>query len=271
MKFSVLMSVYFKEKPDYLDQAFRSLLTATVHADEVVVVLDGPVTEGLETVINEYASQLPLKLVRLKENLGLGPALNHGLEQCKHEWVARFDTDDINFPERFEKQIEFVNQNPTVDIVGSWVIEFNNDISDAYGVKKVPVSHVEIIKFAKFRNPFNHMTVMFRKGKVRELGGYKSESLYEDYGLWVRLIQAGAKTANLGIPLVYARAGLEMVRRRGGLSYAKNEYRFQKGFYRSGFISFPEFVFNVFSRVPLRLLGGSVRFFVYKNFLRERK
>lgn len=271
MKFSVLMSVYAKENPDYLDMALKSLLTTTVHADEVVLVLDGPITDDLEAVINNYEKRLPLNLVRLKENCGLGPALNRGLEECQYEWVARFDTDDINFPDRFEKQIAYISQNPDVDIVGSWIIEFEEDVSSAYGVKKVPLSHDEIIKFAKYRNPFNHMTVMFKKQKICELGGYRSESLYEDYGLWVRLIQAGAKTANLGVPLVYARAGLGMVQRRGGLSYAKNEYKFQQGFCRSGFISYPEFLFNVLTRIPLRLLGGGARFFVYKNFLRARK
>ncbi|MGG5145063.1 glycosyltransferase family 2 protein [Alcaligenes ammonioxydans] len=271
MKFSVLMSLYAREKPIYLDQALNSLLNMTLLADEIVMVLDGPITDDLQTVLDAYSDRLPLKIIKLKQNQGLGRALNEGLKNCSFEWVARFDTDDINFPDRFEKQIVYIKKNPSVDIIGGWVVEFENSISDAYGLKKVPLNHLEIVKFAKYRNPFNHMTVMFKKKKVEDLGGYRDESLYEDYGLWVRLIQAGAKTANLGMPLVYARAGIEMIKRRGGWSYAINEYKFQRDFRISGFISYSQFLFNIMTRIPLRLLGGGVRFLFYKNFLRERK
>ena len=124
MKFSVLMSLYIKENPQYLRECFESLVAQTHPADEIVLVFDGAVTPELEAVVSEFETKLPLNLVKLPKNLGLGKALNEGLKHCSHDWVFRMDTDDICVPERFAKQVAFIEQHPDTIIFGGQIAEF---------------------------------------------------------------------------------------------------------------------------------------------------
>ncbi len=269
VRFSVLMSVYHGERPEYLDAALTSLQSSRVALPEVVLVEDGPLPDALHVVIGRHAGVLNLRRVVLQENAGLGPALTAGLQQCSHEWVARFDTDDLIVADRFERQLEQIRQFPDIDVFGGWIREFDNDLSeDSMRLRRVPRDHADIVDYAKGRNPFNHMTVMFRRELALSLGGYRNEYLYEDYALWVRMIQAGARTANLPVVLVNARAGAGMYGRRGGWRYVTGEIRAQWGFYRTGFIGLPRLAVNLLSRVPVRLMPGAVRRFIYERVLR---
>lgn len=269
IKFSVLMSVYCGEKPGFLDAAFRSLRLSTVSLAEVVLVEDGPLPDSLRRIIELHRDALSLKRVVLPQNLGLGPALTEGLKQCSHEWVARFDTDDLIIADRFARQTTFIASNPDIDVFGGWIWEFDADPAAPTGrLRRVPESHEAILAYARKRNPFNHMTVMFRRDLALSLGGYRDEHLYEDYALWVRMIQAGARTANLPAVLVNARAGAGMYARRGGLGYAIGEIRAQLGFHRSGFIGFPRLVLNLATRLPVRILPDRLRQFLYERMLR---
>ncbi|MFK5215369.1 glycosyltransferase family 2 protein [Glaesserella parasuis] len=243
MKFSVLMSLYFKEKPEYLTECFESLKNQTVQADEIVVVFDGAITPELEQVMQNFAEILPLNIVRLEQNQGLGKALNHGLTHCRNEWVFRMDTDDICIPERFEKQIAFIEQNPDTIIFGGQIAEFGSDINDIVSYRRVPTETKAIVEFTQKRCPFNHMTVAYQKNAVLECGGY--QDLQEDYYLWIKLVALGKKVANLPEVLVYARVGNGMVGRRCGIAQAKAEWRLFKLKHQvgmqnvvSGFITF---------------------------------
>ncbi|MDO9925414.1 glycosyltransferase [Glaesserella parasuis] len=243
MKFSVLMSLYFKEKPEYLTECFESLKNQTVQADEIVVVFDGAITPELEQVMQNFAEILPLNIVRLEQNQGLGKALNHGLTHCRNEWVFRMDTDDICIPERFEKQIAFIEQNPDTIIFGGQIAEFGSDINDIVSYRRVPTETKAIVEFTQKRCPFNHMTVAYQKSAVLECGGY--QDLQEDYYLWIKLVALGKKVANLPEILVYARVGNGMVGRRCGIAQAKAEWRLFKLKHQvgmqnvvSGFITF---------------------------------
>ena len=178
MKFSVLMSLYTKENPQFLRECFDSLKAQTLQADEVVVLFDGPVTPELDTVVQEYETQLPIKAVRFPQNRGLGKTLNDGLNYCSHEWIFRMDTDDICVPERFEKQVAFIEQNPETIIFGGQIAEFGEHIQDIVAYRNVPTDSKEIIKFTRLRCPFNHMTVAYQKSKVLECGGH--QGLQED-------------------------------------------------------------------------------------------
>lgn len=264
IKLSVLMSLYAKESPAYLIQALVSLVESTVAPDEVVMVLDGPIGDALAEVLARYREKLPLREVPLPHNVGLGPALNAGLAACSNEWVARFDTDDINEPDRFSKQLVFIEAHPDVDIIGGAIAEFDIDPMKPTAVRKVPERHEGIVQFAHKRNPFNHMTVMYRKSVVQACGGYRNEHLYEDYALWVRMLQAGSHAANLPDCLVRARTGRGMLARRGGVKYAINEVRTQRTFLRQGFISRSRFLLNVVERVPVRLCPAWVRGAAYR-------
>ncbi|MDD2399289.1 MAG: glycosyltransferase [Sulfurovum sp.] len=270
MKFSVLISVYHKEKPDFLDQALSSIENQTLKADEIVLVKDGPLTNELDEVIKKHqlVSHVPYTIVVLDKNVGLGTALNKGLERCQYEWVARMDSDDIALPERFEKQISFLESHPEVDILGSSILEFDTDTKMSIGERRLPLKHDQIMQYAKLRNPLNHMTVMFRKSAIESVGNYLPMNGFEDYYLWVRLLQRGFRFANLDEVLVKARAGDEMILRRHGWSYVKNEWRFVQCVKNLGFLSFLEYIRYLATRIPLRLLPPFILKKMY-NILRK--
>lgn len=228
MQFSVLMSLYHKEKPEYLNDCFASLAKQTLLADEIVLVFDGEITEELRECVTRWMHCLPLKIVKLPENVGLGKALNTGLLECSHEIVARMDTDDVCCKERFENQINIFKRDVSVDILGGQILEFENSISNIISKRMVPINNNDIIEFAKKRNPINHMTVMYKKSKIIELGGYKHHLYMEDYNLWLRAIQAGLIIRNINKSIVYARAGDGLLSRRKGLKYIISEFKLFK-------------------------------------------
>lgn len=269
--FSVLMAVYAGERPEYLSQALESLCASTVAIRELVLVEDGPLTEPLSQVIEHYRSRLSLRSVVLTRNQGLGPALMAGLCACRLPWVARFDTDDLIEPDRFERQIAWLQAHPNVELCGGWIREFDDDSRTAgkERLRRVPQTHEEIVAYARRRNPFNHMTVIFRKEAALAAGGYANEPLYEDYALWVRMIQQGTRVANMPSVLVHARAGGGMFARRGGWKYVRSECAMQVAFLRSGFIGPFQFITNLALRLPVRLVPSRLRKQVYQRFLRN--
>ena len=269
MKFSVLISIYPKESPKFFSQSLDSLVAQTVPADEVVIVKDGSVSSELESVLDQYATKLPLKVVGYEQNRGLGYALAFGLRQCRYDWVARMDSDDIAVENRFEKQTAFLSQHSDIDLLGCATMEFSDTISDSRQGRILPCRHEEIVSFLKKRNAFNHMTVFFRKQTALNAGNYREMPGFEDYDLWVRMVVNGARTANLPEPLVYARTGNDMIGRRIGWQYAKNEFRFYKKIHELKFLTFKEFIKIIFIRIPLRLLPKKILELIYKKVLRK--
>ena len=258
--FSVLLSVYYNESPYY-----QSLQLA-----EVVLVKDGELTPELENVITEYtAKYLQIRVVPLKQNQGLGKALNEGLKHCSYDLVARMDTDDIAKPDRFEKQIRVFQEHPELDVVGAWIDEFEETTSNIISTRKLPEVHDDICQFAKKRNPENHPVIMFRKQAVLAAGGYQHFPLFEDYYLWIRMLQNGAKFYNIQESLLYFRFSPAMFKRRGGLKYVTTELRFQNQLRNLGFITSSEYLYNVFIRVITRMMPNSLRAILYKKALRK--
>lgn len=269
MNFSVLFSLYYKENPTFLRESLNSIFTQAILPSEIILVKDGPLTDELDSIIKEYECKyLILRTISLKTNQGLGKALNEGLKHCSYDLVARMDTDDIAKPERFEKQVKIFQKHPEVDVVGSWIDEFEGDISHVISVRRLPECHEEILSFAKKRNPINHPVVMFRKKAVLAAGGYQHFPLFEDYYLWVRMLMNGAKFYNVQEGLLYFRSSPDMFKRRGGLKYVGTEVRFQIFLLRSHFISFPRYVQNVVIRVMTRIMPNRWRTFLYRKKLR---
>lgn len=227
MKFSVLMSLYEKEEATFLAQCFDSLYAQTLPANEIVLVFDGELNAALEDCVSAYQAKLPLKIVRLPQNMGLGKALNAGIEHCQNEWIFRMDTDDICHPERFAKQMAFIEHHD-VDIVGTQLAEFETDPERLMGERKVPIDAQAIYQYAKMRSPFNHPTVAYRKSMLQKLDGYQHHLFLEDYNLWIRILANGYKTANLPDTLLYMRVGNGMVNRRKGWNYFKSEWQLAK-------------------------------------------
>lgn len=271
LRFSVLMSVYYKESPEYLRQSLESIFNQTILPNEIVLVEDGVLTDELYRTIDIFLTNYSslLKIVKLDVNSGLGVALSIGLSHCSYELVARMDTDDIAKLERFEKQLKIFQLHPEVDICSAWIDEFVNDISSVISVRKLPKVHDDIVQFAKSRCPINHPVVMFKKSAVLAAGGYKHFPLFEDYYLWVRMIQKGARFYNIQESLLYFRFSPEMIKRRGGLKYAQDEFRFLKFMYQERFISFGQLIKSTIIRFTSRLMPNSVRLYVYKHIIRR--
>ena len=267
--FSVLLSIYYKERPDFLRQSLDSLFSQTLLPTEVVLVKDGPLTKTLDIIIEEYSKRyLQLKIVSLSVNQGLGKALNEGLKYCSYDLVARMDTDDIAKPNRFEKQLKVFNNHPDIDIVSSWIDEFEGDTNHILSIRKLPEYHKEIYKFAKKRNPINHPAVMFRKSSVLAAGGYKHFPLFEEYYLWVRMLMNGAKFYNIQESLLYFRSSSDMFKRRGGINYALMELKFEQELLRIKFIDKSIFIKNILIRFISRLIPNKLRTIIYKHLLR---
>lgn len=269
MKFSVLLSIYYKESPEFLQECFNSILSQTLQPNEIILVKDGPINNELDSVITEYASLMPmLKIIPLTENQGLGKALNEGLKHCSHDIVARMDTDDICKPDRFEKQISIFKTNHDIDIVSSWIEEFEENTSNILSVRKLPETHSEIYAYGKKRCPINHPVVMFKKKAVLAAGGYMHLPLFEDYYLWIRMLVNGAKFYNIQESLLYFRTSEAMFMRRGGLKYALTEVSFLWKIHEIGYVNFFSTIKSILIRFTVRLMPNSVRSLIYKKLLR---
>jgi glycosyltransferase involved in cell wall biosynthesis len=270
-EFSVLLPTYKNDDASELRAAIESVFDQTCKPDEILVVKDGPIPTELEQVIDNFRSdgRAKLRSVQHQANHGLSVALQTGVKEAKHQYIARMDADDISIPTRFEKQIEFLHKNPEVDIVGGYIAEFETDPEAPISRREVPTTHTDIEQMAQFRSPVNHGTVMFKRATVLQAGNYRPVNRMEDYDLWVRMIMDGATFANIPEVLVKVRAGPELADRRGGIEYAREELRTQWEFYKHGFISRTVCAFNISTRVTLRLLPNQFRRAIYKAIARK--
>ncbi|WP_010113569.1 glycosyltransferase [Acinetobacter sp. P8-3-8] len=273
LEFSVLMSLYVKERPEFFDSALKSIYTdQTIKPSEIILVLDGPISVDLTLRVQNWKNEIgdSLKVVSLLENVGLGKALNEGLKNCSNEWVFRMDTDDICLSDRFEKQIQYIQNNPEVVLFSSQILEFNQNISDASALKSVPTEYESIKVFAQKRSPFNHMTVAYKKSIIESLGGYQHHLFMEDYNLWLRVIAAGHKVGNHADVLLYARVGNGMHARRKGIEYIKSEKQLLK-LKKELKLQNPIRANMLFlMRSAFRLMPSSLLGIIYNTFLRKK-
>jgi glycosyltransferase involved in cell wall biosynthesis len=271
LKYSVLMSVYKKENAKYLEESLTSIFNQTVKPNEVVLIKDGPLSSELEYVISNFLiAYQNFHVYSLEENKGLGYALNHGLKYCRNEVVFRMDTDDISLNNRARIQLDYLNRNPDVTVLGSYIQEFvENDKDDLYS-KEVPLNDCEIKKMLKKKNAFNHPSVVFKKSHILAVGGYIELKFNEDYFLWVRIAEKGYKLANIDEPLVKMRVSEETYSRRGGLKYFINQDSIYKYMKKIKYISFFEYIYGFLIRFVFRvILSNKLRRLIYKRFLRK--
>lgn len=272
-KFSLLMSVYAKESPLYLDESLKSVWTdQNLKPSEIVLVKDGPLTKDLEDVIQRWTLLLNEKLmiVSMETNAGLGKALNIGLTHCSFELVARMDTDDISLPNRFEIQVKEFEADPNLSLCGTFITEFITDDPSYSATRTVPLSMEQIKGSCGLRNPFNHPSVMFKKSKILEAGGYRHMPAFEDYYLWLRVLAMGVKAKNLPISLLNMRIDNGQLERRSGFSYLKQEINFYKKLVRDNLVTYPSFLILTLLRAPLRILPKRILGQVYKMGRRSR-
>ena len=272
MKFSVLMTVYEKEKPEYFAMALKSILIdQTRKPDQFVLVYDGPVSEELKKVTEHYRGEFQneFELVELPENVGQGGASKAGFAKCKYELIARMDSDDISRPERFEKEIGIFKKNESIDVVGSFISEFKNDSNEITGVRKVPETHQSILKMFKMRNPINNVTVMYKRVALEKIGGYSEVRANEDFNIYVKLLLDGNQFYNIQEPLVHVRIGQGMVERRGDIKiyYAWKEN--QKLLYKGKITNFFEYKRNCIACYCFIRCPKWIKRFLYKFVLRK--
>ena len=267
--FSVLMSIYVKEKPENLRVCMDSLLSQTVMPNEIVIVKDGPLTEELESVLDEYIKKDPdlYTIVPLETNRGLGLALAEGMLHCKNELVARMDTDDYSRSDRFEKQLKEFENDPELDICGCHMKEFEGSIDNIVAYRHVPLDDASIKKYQKRRDAFNHITVMYKKSTVLRAGNYQSCLLMEDTLLWVNMILAGAKCKNIDDYLAYARIGKDMFERRGGFDYFKKYKQGRKRVRETGYIGFFDYYYTLAVQLVVALIPNKLRGWIFKKLL----
>jgi GT2 family glycosyltransferase len=269
--FSLLIAAWAGDEPAFLREAFRSSVQEqTRRPDQVVLVQDGPVPEELASTIRELVetSPVPVDHLRIEANVGLGPALDRGLAACRHEIVARMDADDVSLPTRFEKQVPVVEAG--ADIVGSGLLEFGASPDEVVGRRTPPTDPAEIRRVIRFRDPFNHPTVVYRRSAVQSVGGYTDMALMEDYLLFARMVDGGAEPANLAEPLVCYRVGAGAYARRGGRRLLRSEIAVQRRFRQLGITTRRQYLRNLAVRGGYRLVPEPVRRVAYRALIANR-
>lgn len=269
MEFSVLMTVYEKEKPYNLRKSLLTSYHQTIKPTEIVLVCDGELTQELYDEIEQIKSKIPiLKVYQLPSNVGSGLASRFGVGKCNTGLIARMDSDDYSENTRFEKQIKAFEENPNLIMVGTNILEKNTEFT---ALKTVPEITEEIRKYSKFRNPFNNPSSMLKKDFILKVGNYRKFRYLEDYDLTMRLIHDNPTKDFLNIqePLVIMQTDDSSYLRRGGLLYVKTEFFLQVDFYKRGYITKLELFRNIFARNIVRVMPNSIRKIIYQKKMRE--
>jgi glycosyltransferase involved in cell wall biosynthesis len=271
MEYSVLMTVYKNDNPSYFRKSILSMLNQSILTNEFVIIKDGPISVELQYVINSIDKDFPgiIKQLDLKENVGLGQALNEGLKICTNDIVARMDADDISLNTRCEQQLKEFENDSYLDIVGCSVDEFIEDENNIICTRSVPVSHEEIYKYAKKRDPFNHPTVMYRKSKVLALGGYSDLRKNQDTDLWIKMLMNGCKAKNVSQSLLLFRFEEDTYKRRKSWINTKLLIGIRYNAYKIGFNSFTDFLQVACVQLLIYIMPISFQKWIYQKFLRS--
>lgn len=271
--YSVLMSLYIKEKPSYLVQSLESILKQTIKPEQIVIVKDGPLTEELLYILNEYVTQDPklYTLVNLKSNHGLGLALNEGIKVCRNEFVARMDTDDISYTDRIETQLKEFDKNNSLDILGTLTSEFYETPNKIVSSRIVPEHHEDIVKFSKRRSPFNHPTVMYKKSAVEAVGGYRDILRKEDIDLFARMLNNGSKAKNIQKPLLYFRSNEDNYKRRKSWVNCKNYIGVIYEFWKNGYSSTWDLIYVAITQIGMYMAPMWLLKYISESLLRDNK
>lgn len=269
-EFSLLMSVYKGANPFFLEDAVESSFEQIVIPTELILVEDGPLTSELDDTINKMCEKYKtIERISLEKNVGLGLALQEGLKHTNCELVARADADDLSKTSRFKKELDAFKNNKDLIIVGSQIDEFKDDPRKIIGKREVPTSDNEIRQFAKYRSPFNHPTVMFKKSAILNAGSYQPFEKLEDYDLWMRVLSQPGIVANIDEALVLMRVGDGMYSRRGGWKYLKQYYRLRNEFYRRGSISMITALWGDVLMTANTMVPTFIRQYLYQNILHK--
>lgn len=273
MRYSVLLAVYKGDEAPFLHAALKSIYDdQTRKPDEIVIVLDGPISQELKQVLQEFrvGKERAVIILPQAENRGLGEALRIGAEQCTGDYIFRMDADDISHPLRFEKQASFVEKHPEVDVLGTDIAEFVENCDEKMRIRHCPSESLEIMQMCRHRNPMNHVSVCIKRSALIEAGSYVGLPLLEDYLLWINMLGHGKVLSNLNEPLVYVRLGHDFHEKRSSRQRAEGWKQLQKTMISYGMISKMDALVNMaainfFVRTPAWL-----KTFLYRTLLRGK-
>jgi len=271
-KYSVLQTVYKNDDPEAFRISLESMLNQTVAPDEIVLVKDGKIPQQLQCVVDELVEKAPgcIVQVQLEKNMGLGLALNEGLNRCKNELVARMDSDDVSLPNRCELQLLMFERDPELDIVGSPVKEFIGEPKNIVGERRVPLDNENIHKYARRRDPFNHPTVMYKKSKVLLYGPYGNYRKNQDTALWIDMLSNGCKAANCEEFLLLFRFDENTYKKRKSWLNTKLLLRIRKDAYKRGFCSLVDFIVVAIAQLGIYFMPISFQRMIYTKVLRSK-
>ena len=262
----IVMSYWQGDKPSFIEQAINSILTQTIVPNSIILVRDGKVSHKVEKIVDQFLNNKLIEHVILSENKGRGIARHTGVLKCNCNFIALMDADDISESWRIEKQINFFKKNKDIDIVGGYIHEIDGINKDIY--RTVPLDHFEILKRGKFTQPFNHVTIMFRKVSYFKSGGYGFYRIVEDYDFFHKLYLSGSRFANIPEVLVKVRTNGQQYRRQG-YGYFREELSLQLLMYKSTYINFFTLIRNLIIRIVFRTMPGRIQTFFTKRFLRK--
>lgn len=270
--YSILMSVYYKADPSFLEEAINSMLAQTVNTNDFVIVCDGPLTGELDEILDRFDRENPgiFNFVRLKENVGIGQAANIGLNVCRNELVAKMDGDDISVPERCELQLKCFWNNPDLALVGGYIEEFDTDPEQPFSIRSVPTAYSDILRYTKRRQAFNNMTVMYRRSAVQSVGGYRDFRRSEDFDLYLRLLHSGHYAENLPVCLVKARVNNGALSRRASMDTLRGCARSRWYSVQIGYASVLDFLVCVLGEIVIMISPPKLQHYIYKRFLRKK-
>lgn len=271
-RFSVAMSIYKSDVPADLRIALESIVNQTLPPDEIVLVADGPIPTELEAVVKgiDYKDTV-LTFLPQEVNRGLGAALRIAVDNAKHEYVARMDSDDISLPDRFEKQMRCFQEDPQLSIVGGMITEFVDTPDNVMSKRILPLEDKEIKAFMRSRCGVNHVTVIFKKEELLRAGSYLPDFRQEDYYLWARMIKSGCRFKNIPDIVVNVRSGKDQFARRGGMAYFQDVLAFNQWMWKNGLISLPRMIYSIAVRGLVQLaMPNQLRTWVYQNLLRNK-
>lgn len=269
-KFTATIGCYKNDNPIDFEKAFLSIYNQTVRPDEIIITVDGPIPKELDEVVMRFEHEFQAIVLRSEQNNGLGLAHAQAVSHALHNWIAIMDADDISMPNRFEKQLSYITENPEVSVVGGQIEEFIGSTDNIIGKRVVPETNEEIKRYLKKRCPMNHMSIMAKKANILTAGNYQDWHYNEDYFLYCRMLLNGAVFHNLPDTLVYVRVGEEMYKRRGGWKYFKSEAKLQRWMLNHKIIVLPRYILNVGIRLCVQVLMPNwLRGFVFQKLFRQ--
>lgn len=270
-KCSVVMSVYNGEKSEFLKASLESIFNQTVMPDEVVLVCDGKLKQSLDDVITGFLKDYPqiFRIIKNEKKLGTAGAANLGIKFAKNEIIIKTDSDDINRPDRIEKQLQAFENDPNLIICSANIQEFDSESRETIAIKKVPTTHEEILKYSKRRNPFNNPVLAYKKSFALKIGGYAGLTRCEDYDFVMRMLMAGAKSRNIDEVLLDYRVNSDNIKRRKNWTNTKSFILVRYNFWKKKYCSFLDFAIPTVAQILLFIMPTKITDWVYKKFLRK--